>query len=534
MSTAELTDHIDERLDELYSRKRSLSRLKDPTPLNYTFVFFASLLCLLAIYLPLVQYQFGFNDDYFALFERLRNSDWIQTMSTQFVMQARPCEALVYVPQVAFLNHISDFVYVRALGIVYLAGLATCFYSAFLSVRWSRWQAFTAALCLCSVPSFQVLLSWGTALQFVVPGIFAFAAWRILRTKPEQLLGRILKYALAFLSMTLAVTIYQPTAMLFWVFVAIGMSDLEAPGKERLQFLLDATAIAASAYLVDFAAFQMAKNHFGTGALLPGRSNLCIDVIGKIKWFIRYPLIDSLNFLRLQNSASFALRSGAFIAAGILLYVRGSIKYLGISVAVALCLIPLSYLPNLIISESVSFYRTQTALMCLLTLYGMFAIKGYLKTFLCRGRAFTLIAFASAILFGLVAYSNVLDFFAVPQSLELNLLRQQARGEFGPARAKNMMLFDRQFSLAPYICYDEFGMPSSAQEFDHKPLQVLLRLEALQLANPAASPDPGIDTSTPSSTDDSADQVQETPAKATIVNTKKEPEVDSKADDVHK
>jgi hypothetical protein len=172
--------------------------------------------------------------------------------------------------------------------------------------------------------------------------------------------------------------------------------------------------------------------------------------------------------------------------------------------------------------------------MCLLTLYGMFAIKGYLKTFLCRGRAFTLIAFASAILFGLVAYSNVLDFFAVPQSLELNLLRQQARGEFGPARAKNMMLFDRQFSLAPYICYDEFGMPSSAQEFDHKPLQVLLRLEALQLANPAASPDPGIDTSTPSSTDDSADQVQETPAKATIVNTKKEPEVDSKADDVHK
>jgi hypothetical protein len=158
MATAELTDHIDERLDELYSRKRSLIRLKEPTPLNYTFVFFASLLCLLAIYLPYVQYQFGFNDDYFALFERLRNTDWIQAMSTQFVLQARPCEALLYVPQVAFVNHISDFLYVRALGIVYLAGLATCFYSAFLSVRWSRWQAFTAAICLCAVPSFQVLL----------------------------------------------------------------------------------------------------------------------------------------------------------------------------------------------------------------------------------------------------------------------------------------------------------------------------------------------------------------------------------------
>jgi hypothetical protein len=289
---------------------------------------------------------------------------------------------------------------------------------------------------------------------------------------------------------------------------------------------------------VDFAGFQIAKNHYGTAALLPGRSSLCIDVLGKIKWFLRNPLIDSLNFLRLQNSLSFALRSGAFIAVGMLLYVRGSIKYLGISLAVALFLIPMAYLPNLLVSESVSFFRTQTALSCLLTLYGMIAIKGILKSLLCRGRAFTLIAFASAILFGLVAYSNVLVFFAVPQSLELNLLRQQARGEFGAARAKNIMLFDRDISLAPFVRYDEFGMPSSAQEFDRKPLQVLLRLEALQLANPASSPDPNIDTSTLSGTDDSADQIQETPAKETIVNTKKEAEVDSKTDskidDVHK
>jgi hypothetical protein len=534
MATAELSDHIDERIDELYSRKRSLIRLKEPTPLNYTFVFFAALLSLAAIYLPLLQYQFGFNDDYFALFERLRNSDWIQTMSTQFVMQARPCEALLYVPQVAFVNHIKDFVFVRGLGIAYLAGLATCFYSAFLSVRWSRWQAFTAAICLCTVPSFQVLLSWGTALQFVVPGIFAFAAWRMLRTKPEQLLGKVLKYALAFFSLTLAVTIYQPTAMLFWVFVAIGLSDLETPGAERLQFLLEATALAACAYVVDFAGFQIAKNHFGTAALLPGRSKLCIDVLGKIKWFIRYPLIDSLNFLRLQNSLSFALRSGAFIAVGMLLYVRGSLKYLGISLGVALFLIPMAYLPNLLISESLSFYRTQTALMCLLVLYGMFAIKGYLKTFLCRGRAFTFIALVSAILFGLVAYSNVLNFFAVPQSLELNILRQQARGEFGPERVKNPMLFDRQFSFAPFICYDEFGMPSSAQDFDRKPLQVLLKLEALQLANPIANPDPAVDTSPPVSTEDSAEPTEAQASKDTNVNTKKDDQEDSKVESVHK
>ena len=514
MVTAELTDHIDERLDELYARKRSLAKVKEPSALNYAFVMVASLLCLAAIYCPLLQYQFGFNDDYFALFERLRNADWMPTMSTQFILQARPLEALLYVPQVAFVNHIKDFVFVRGLGIFYLAGLATCFYCAFLNVRWSRWQAFTAAICLCCVPAFQVLLSWGTALQFVVPGILAFASWRILRIKPEQLLGKIVKYVLSFLFMTAAVMIYQPTAMLFWVFVAIGLSDLEADPKERFMFLLDAAAIAAGAFALDFAGFQWAKLHFGTTALLPGRTNLCTDVVGKLRWFIRNPLIDSLNFFRLQNSASFAIRSAAFIGVGLLLYIRGNIKYLSISLGLATLLIPLAYLPNLLISESLSFYRTQTALMCLLTVYAMFALKGYLKTFLCRGRAFTLIAFASAVLFGLVAYSNVLDFIAVPQSLELNLLRQQARGQFGANVARNIALFERTDSLAPFVCYDEFGMPSSAQEFDRKPLKVLLKLEAFELANPAnkISDAPANDSAESAESTDSDEEIKTAPA----------------------
>ncbi|HEY9682429.1 MAG TPA: hypothetical protein V6C86_12685 [Oculatellaceae cyanobacterium] len=485
MAAVEAPDLIDERLDELYARKRSTLRVKPPSAGNYAFVFLASLVCLAAVYLPLLQYQFGFNDDYFALYERLRNTDWITTMTTQFMLQARPCEALVYIPQVAFLNHIKDFVFVRGLGIVYLAGLATCFYSAFLSVRWSRWQAFAASICLCCVPSFQVILSWITALQFVVPGMLAFGAWHVLRRNPETYVGKILKYCLSFLLMSAAVTIYQPAAMLFWVFVAIGLSDLESPAQERLLFLLDAVTVAAAAYALDFAVFQWAKLHFGTSGLLPGRAGLCTDVIGKAKWFLRNPLVDSLNFFRLQNSLSFAMRSAGFIAFGLLLYIRGNFKYLGASLAVALALIPLSYLPNLLISESLSFYRTQIALMCLVTLYAMLAVKGYLKTFLCRGRAFTLIALSSAVLFGLVAYSNVLDYFAVPQSLELASLRQQAKGDFGPDLAQKPNFLTREDTLAPAICYDEFGMPSSAQEFDHKPLQVLLKLEALEQKNPA-------------------------------------------------
>lgn len=98
MAAVEAPDLIDERLDELYARKRSTLRVKPPSAGNYAFVFLASLVCLAAVYLPLLQYQFGFNDDYFALYERLRNTDWITTMTTQFMLQARPCEALVYIP----------------------------------------------------------------------------------------------------------------------------------------------------------------------------------------------------------------------------------------------------------------------------------------------------------------------------------------------------------------------------------------------------------------------------------------------------
>jgi hypothetical protein len=96
------------------------------------------------------------------------------------------------------------------------------------------------------------------------------------------------------------------------------------------------------------------------------------------------------------------------------------------------------------------------------------------------------------------------------------------------------MLFDRQFSFAPFICYDEFGMPSSAQDFDRKPLQVLLKLEALQLANPIANPDPAVDTSPPVSTEDSAEPTEAQASKDTNVNTKKDDQEDSKVESVHK
>jgi hypothetical protein len=475
------TEPLEPYAEEFHPRRRARNvRRKAPSAWNYVLAFIGFAFLLTAVYSPLLLYQFGFNDDYFALFERLRNSDWMQAMHMQFCLQARPLEGLVYIPQVAFINSIKDLVYVRLAGIVYLTILATCFYCAFQSIRWSRWQSFAASLCLCALPSFQVLLSWGTALQFVVPGILAFASWRILRiSDTESIVWKILKYAGAFALLSAAVTIYQPTAMLFWVFVAISLADLEAPLAERGQFLLTAACVAFSAYLVDFAAFQWAKHTFGTAGLLPGRTNLNVDMIGKIKWFIRNPMVDSLNFFRLQNSITFAGRAAIFLLCGFILYIRGNMRTLGISLGVACGLIVLAYLPNLLIAESLSFYRTQTALACLLTFYAMIAIRGILKLFFCRERSFTAIMLPAALCFGLIAYSNVLDFFAVPQSLELTLLREQIQGKFGEAMVQKPILLRREEPLAPFVCYDEFGMPSSAQAFDRIPLQVLLKMEKL-------------------------------------------------------
>jgi hypothetical protein len=115
--------------------------------------------------------------------------------------------------------------------------------------------------------------------------------------------------------------------------------------------------------------------HFYGGAF-SGRTNLVHDLIGKVRWFWNEPIVNGLGMFNVNPAESVALVLTIVAAVGILLlHVHsgwGAFGFLGIAAA----LTPLSYLPNLAISENFASYRSTGALSALLTLYVWLGLWG--------------------------------------------------------------------------------------------------------------------------------------------------------------
>src|SRR5262249_19107853 len=121
-------------------------------------------------------------------------------------------------------------------------------------------------------------------------------------------------------------------------------------------------------------------------ALPPTRSHLVQDAWGKALWFFSQPLMNALNLAKLSPKRWLAIAIALFIAGGLSQYFRGAVKERFWQGTIAASLLPLSYLPNLVVAENWSSYRTQAALTSLVVVYGFFALWGYGK--ILRGLAF--------------------------------------------------------------------------------------------------------------------------------------------------
>ncbi len=115
----------------------------------------ALVLVIFLIYSPQIAYSFACADDYWTLLEKSKNPAWIAAFDVQFCLQGRPLESLFFPEQMIWVHQIKDFVWLRLLGIVYVAFTALCFYAALLRNRWSALQSFAGAICLSTIPAFS-------------------------------------------------------------------------------------------------------------------------------------------------------------------------------------------------------------------------------------------------------------------------------------------------------------------------------------------------------------------------------------------
>ncbi len=428
-------------------------------------VVFAVLLGILCLcYLPALITPYALSDDY-AVLSAFRFGVGASFEREIRIASGRPVLAFLADLFFRFIPNIGGLRYVRLLSLIFVALLAWSIYQAAKSTGHDRRTGFLVAVIVVTLPPFQILMSWASNASYFLAALTAGAAlygaeWA-LRTQTPSHKWRLV--AASILLMLLAITNFQPGAMFFWVFAVLVMFKPSATASGAVRRLLWYGGIAAAGLVLGFLVYKLGMLKYGY-LESPMRSHLSSDPLAKVNWFVQLPVRDALNLIKLNPSSGVAIGVGVFVSAGLMLYFQGGLGERLCKYALALVVVPLSYLPNLVVAENWSSYRTQIALTPLILVYCYFALCGYTRLLLSRRAAeqvLIAVLSLSAVTSVLVAAYNMQTYFAIPQMIELALMRSQiASGDLAVARS--IYIIGAQDSIAPLERYDEFGVPFSA------------------------------------------------------------------------
>jgi Gpi18-like mannosyltransferase len=367
--------------------------------------------------------------------------------------------------------------FVRLFAVLGIVALALLLHWALVRAAIKRTPAALIAVLVCSMPAFQVYASWTTAFTAPTSTVLAggasmLTAWAV--DSPRGLLSNRLLGAGSVLLASLL--IYQPTAMFFWVFLAVALVGARYQPERARRLVRSHFAVAGGAFAIWYGILKLSIYLVGKDATGGHRSTLAHDAGAKLRWFWHGPLYHSLNLSDLTPSPWFAAFVGTVAAGGILLWLlrRGSDPLLYGSTGLAL--VPLSFLPNLVTTESWAPYRTQVSLSSLLALYfclGALALwLGFAEWLRPRVSRRTLVdaeraGLAAALVFvaasAFFAARNVTTLIVEPNMTELRLMRSQVAAI--PTGADRVAFVGTPWGggLSTRVVYDEFGFASTTR-----------------------------------------------------------------------
>ncbi len=330
--------------------------------LGYTLIF-------LAVFWPVVTNVYGHSDEFVYINAggnpAIFNSLWIAHL-----VMGRPTVGLLHGLFFSNAHCIADLAGMRAAGIVFLACLAMLLYRALINNGWRVVTAFCLPVIMLCMPPWQVYISMAMVslcpLACVASTLAVLLSDRI--ANQQGATRRVVLLLLAACLQLIATTIHQSAAMFFWVVVAINSFGVKNSLSSLRARCLRYVGVFTLATILALGVWWLGKQSSPSG-LSPERQHLTHHVWQKIVWFFHNPMLDALNLDHLFPSYRLAIGIGVFIAVGICIYLRGNLKERLFQVALAAILIPLSYLPNLVIAENWSAYRTQSGLSALIVFY---------------------------------------------------------------------------------------------------------------------------------------------------------------------
>jgi hypothetical protein len=345
-----------------------------------------------------------------------------------------------------------------------------------------RVDAVLVGCAVCLLPASQIDASWATLVAepwaAALGGFAGLIAWTTLDDWLSCGGGRRLaRLAVAVVVMVTALSVYQPSAMLF---CAIALVDVlgryKAGTKETLGRAIIYAAVAGAALIGGWVIFSIGTHAYST-LVDPHRAGITHESLAKCRWFLSEVLPNVLNFSNICPSTTTALVVAALLVTGLMLHFQGAIPDRVLRLCLGAIALPAAYLPNLIASESWSSYRTQTAIGASVVVLAFFALTGFARAL---GKPVLSIVFPVLVATAAItAATNVTRYITFPQSIELAMVREALLAR-GPVQTLHVLLIQPTVndSAAPAWRYDEFGQPSTFVSWGARPIAKLVRRDA--------------------------------------------------------
>ena len=464
----------------------------------------------LACFAAVIATDFGYRDDYMRLTDE---------PLARMVREGRPLNALLWRLALQAVTEIEHLRYVRLAGVLGIAALAWCVFRALAYAGWSRFQSACVAVIVCTTLPFQVYAAWAACAFYPLAALAAGLAFALSERAFEAPCrrSRWLAAAGAGLALLAAIAVYQPAAMFFWVFAAAVLLKPDTASRDATRRFGGYCAIGLAAMLAGPVMWRLGlilapDDHVRTG--------LVQDLPTKAVWFLSIYLPNAVNFFLPSPSFLLAPEAGGDLSIDLYRRVSDALHRLGVSllpsldeagptysralsgagglsfahkafdaliawgalaviggglwryfrgergdrlrrIAIAAALLLLSAVPNLVVEDRTSGYRTMPALAALVVLFAYLAFRGYGGRAAATGRAHAALG-AAAVACALSAAWHVHACFVAPQVRELALMRSALEsGDLSRVRGIHVIRPPkwRRNTLAPLL-WREFGRPS--------------------------------------------------------------------------
>lgn len=300
------------------------------------------------------------------------------------LLEGRPVYSGIYYVSAWFVENLFDVRWIRLFGIFGIALASWCVFRELERQEFDRLPSFFVAVIVGMSVPFQLAASWATVSVFPYAFAIAYAAFLIAEHSLKQKL--LLKYTLivaSIICLLMAFYIYQPTALAFWAFFAVGIlrkQDITGNDVRRgFAYLCITAAAIGLSYLTYEAAHSVLPydDYRGRGGLIA-----ISDIPERIPWLVDrmatavvFPVTPIEYFT--PNKHYWNILPLVFVLAGLVLYFKDRPSFT--KRFVIACALPVLCHGIMLVSVIGDAQNTRMALSFLMIFYVFLAVYGYAR-----------------------------------------------------------------------------------------------------------------------------------------------------------